>query len=466
MRASQGRGASARLGACGLHRPALYRWLLPVLAVLTLMANCAGPGRPATPDQPGPASLPPASTPGEATPAPGFAQTPASSLTLTIWGPDSMAPLDDVPGGAVLAAQIDAFSRAHPGTQVRYVRKKPYGPGGVVHFLRSSAAVAADTLPDLALIDMREVALVADSGILQPLDTLLDPSLTADLAPFARQAGQVGEHLLAVQYGADLRFLAYNSAAIDEPPATWSELMESGLACLLPIGNSEGAVADAFLPNYLALGAKLTDRDGQPYLDEAVVAAILESYRAALQAGVLSTAGLELGGASDCWPVYLTNAGGAATDNVAMTNVTSWDYGRERARLASTRVAPLPTLSGALTSMASGWGWVLLTKDATRQSTALAFLRTVLQPEAMAAWSEATYHLPTRLSALPMAIDDKEYLRFLQRLMDAANPQPREPAYSASVAALAPAIAGVAQGTLDPKEAAMEAALRVRTTQE
>lgn len=469
MIASQGKGVWRRYGAPARHRVALSWRLLAMAAALLLVVACGGVRTPAPVDVPLPAApATPQSTaaPGK-TPRPtGTPSSPSAALMLTIWGPDSIAPLDDVPGGAVLAAQIDGFAHARPGWQVRYVRKKPYGQGGIVHFLCSTAAVAPKELPDLALVDMSEVAVLAEDSLLQPLEPLLGTALISDLPPFAREAGQVGDHLVAVQYDADLRFLAYNSAIVAKPPATWAELVESHASYLLPIGNSEGAVLDGFLPQYLALGGKLTDRDGNPYLDQAVASAVLEAYQSARQANVLSPSGLEIDTASDCWPIYLTSAGNAAKAGIAMTNVTSWDYGRERARLASTRIASFPTLSGTPASMTNGWGWVLLTKDPERQAAAVAFLRTILEPRAMAAWSQATYHLPARLSALPMAVDDAEYRRFLEQLMQVAIPQPREPAYSLAADALQPAIEGVARGTLGPQAAAAEAAASVRTAQE
>jgi len=371
-----------------------------------------------------------------------------------------MAPLDEAPGGTVLAGQIGGFEQAHPGWRVRYVRKKPYGQGGLVHFLQSTQAVAPELLPDLVLLDMSELGLLANDSLLQPLEPLLGPDVASDLAPFARQAGLVGDQLLAIQYEADLRFLAYNSAIIEEPPSTWAELLASQATYLLPIGASEGAVCDAFLPQYLAVGGKLVDRDGLPYLDKTLVAAILEVYQSARQADLLPAAGFELEDASDCWPVYLTS-------RAAMTNVNSWDYGRERSsRLATTRVGPLPTLSGALISLSSGWGWALISRDARRQAAAAEFLRTIFQPEAMASWSRATYHLPTRGSALALAIGDPDYLHFLQQLMEVTAPQPREPVYSLAVEALQVAIEDVARGRLSPQAAADQAAERVRAARE
>jgi ABC-type glycerol-3-phosphate transport system substrate-binding protein len=360
----------------------------------------------------------------------------------------------------VFADQIRAFAEAHPEWSVDYVRKKPYGQGGLVHFVRSTKAVAPELLPDLVLLDMREIGLLAGDSFLQPLEPLLGAEIISDLMPFAREAGQVGDHLLAVQYEADLRFLAYNSAIITRPPGTWAEVLASQATYLLPIGASEGAVRDAFLPQYLALGGKLVDRDGLPYLDRTLVAAILDVYRSAYDAGQLPPAGFDLKDASDCWPVYLTT-------RAAMTNVNSWDYGRERAnRLAATRVGPLPTLSGTMISMSSGWGWVLLSRDPVRQAAAAEFLRVILKPEAMAARSRVTYHLPTRRSALPLAINDVQYLRFLQDVIEATVPQPREPIYSLATEALGSAIESVARGRLTPQAAAAEAADRMRSARE
>jgi len=336
----------------------------------------------------------------------------------------------------------------------------------VTQYLSAARAVAPDSLPDLALVDMREIGLLAAVSLPQPLEPILGADVVADLMPFAREAGQVGDHLLAAQYEADIGFLAYNSGVISTPPTTWSQVLAGQAGYLLPIGASEGAVYDAFLPQYLALGGKVWDANGRPYLDETIVAEILEAYRAALQAGILSSAGLNLKDASDCWPVYLTGQAPSGSLAVAMTNVSSWDYDRDRGRLARTRVSPLPTLSGTPISMSDGWGWVLISRDNQRRAIAADFLRAVLQPDAMAAWSQATFHLPTRRSALPLAIKDSDYLHFLQQTMETATPEPREPAYSQIVAALSPAIENVARGLVSPQTAAAEAAERVRTSSE
>ncbi len=412
---------------------------------------------PATPDAPHVNPAPEARNRTE-TPKPTGEAT--SSLTLTIWGPDFMAPLDEVTGGPALAGQIRAFEEASTNCRVHYVRKKPYGQGGLVHFIQSTQAVAPEMLPDLALVDMSEIGLLAEASLLQPLDSLVDPQIVSDLMPFARDAGQVGDHLLALQYETDFRFLAYNSAIIAQPPGTWAQVLALQPNYLLPIGATDGAVLDSFLPQYLALGGKLVDRDGRPYLDRTLVEAILEVYRSGRATGVLPAAGFDLDDASDCWPVYLTS-------RAAMTNVNSWDYGRERAnRLAATQVAPMPTLSGAQISMSNGWGWVVLTDDPKRQAAAADFLRAIFEPEAMAAWSRVTFHLPTRRAALSLAVDDAGYRNFLLELAAVTVPQPREPVLSLATEALREAIESVTRGRQTPRAAAAEAADRVQTALE
>ncbi len=460
MSASQGWSAGKHAGAPGLRRATPW-CLLPVLAGLLLSLACTRGARP-TAGEPSAPTTPgaPAEPDIRDDRPPGTQGATSAPLTLTIWGPDTMAPFDDTPGGTVLAAQVRTFTGAHPGWQVRYVRKKPYGQGGLVHFLLSTQAAAPEQLPDLVLLDMSEVGLVAGGSLLQPLESLLGEDTVADLAPFAREAGQVGDHLMAVQYEADLELLAYNPDVIGTPPSTWSELLAAQATYLLPIGATEGAVRDSFLPQYLALGGKLVDREGLPYLDQTLVAAILDVYQAACDARLLPVAGFDLKDAGECWPIFLTS-------RAALTNVSSWDYGRERAnRATSSRAAPLPTLSGTLISMSSGWGWGLVTKDPTRQAVAVELLRALLQPEAMSAWSRATYHLPSRRSALPLAVGDADYQRLVQRLMEVAVPQPREPFYSLATEALSEAIENVARGKQTPKAAATQAAEKVRNARE
>ena len=205
MSASQGEGVGASPGGRWRRRLVLCCVLLPVLVGLLLAACARGQGTPSAPT--------PTAAPGR---EPGAADSPVArpellptaTLTITVWGPELMAPLDQVAGGSVLAGQLRAFSDARPGWQVDYVRKKAYGPGGLVHFLRATHAVAPERMPDLVLLDMRELGLLADDHLLQPVEPLLGPEATADLAPFARAAGTVGDHLLAAQYAADLCFLA------------------------------------------------------------------------------------------------------------------------------------------------------------------------------------------------------------------------------------------------------------------
>jgi len=219
-------------------------------------------------------------------------------------------------------------------------------------------------------------------------------------------------------------------------------------------------VCDAVLRQYLALGGRLVDRDGLPYLDRTLVQAILEVYQSAREAGLFPDAGLALEDASDCWPVYLT---GSAT----LTNVSSWDFGRQQgSRRDSIRPGPLPTLSGAQISVSSGWGFALVTRDPKRQLAATELLRALFEPSAMAAWSRATYHLPARRSALPLAIGEPEYLHFLQRLLAVTVPQPREPAYSLATTALRDAIAGVVRGEITPAVAAQQAAEKMQAARE
>lgn len=465
MSAHQGEGPGKQASASARERAGLCWCLLAICAALLLAAGCARQEPPTSKPAPS-VSATPGSPGGNPAPDPRAQQRPAATVspqvtrTLTIWGPDFRAPLDESPAGAEFRVQIQAFEAAHPGWRVEYVRKKPYGQGGLVHFLRATHVVAPELLPDLVLVDMSEIGLLAGDSLLQPLDTLLGPEIISDLLPFAREAGEVDGKLLAVQDEADLRFLAYNSAVIAEPPSTWAEVLASRASYLLPTGATEGSVCDAFLPQYLAVGGKLVDREGLPYLDPALVKAVLEVYQSAREAGLLPVAGLNLKDAGDCWPVYLTS-------RVAMTNVSSWDYGRERtSKLANTRVGPLPTLSGNPISLSSGWGWALISTSTERQTVAAELLRALLRPEAMAARCRLTYHLPTRRSALRLAVEDAAYLEFLERVIEVTVPQPREPAYSLAVKALGPAIEAVAKGELNPEAAAAKAVEAMRTARQ
>ncbi|MBK9178558.1 MAG: extracellular solute-binding protein [Acidimicrobiales bacterium] len=119
---------------------------------------------------------------------------------------------------------------------------------------------------------------------LRPLDTLLDPAVPAALAPRAVELCRVDGALLSVPRNIDVRVLwADRRQVAGRVPATWDELVASGLAFGFP--GRESGLFGTFFEVVTALGGQLFDPDGRPTLAtaeaEAAVATLVALARRA-----------------------------------------------------------------------------------------------------------------------------------------------------------------------------------------
>lgn len=366
--------------------------------------------------------------------------TPPSAITLTLWTTETFLPSPDDPAGEAMEGIYQGFQEAHPDIALRFVPKRPYGKGGILDFLLTASAVAPQTLPDLVTIDLSQVDLLLGKEILHPWEGLIPEELVDDLFPLIRQAANKEGQLLALPFQVDIEHLVYNPSLIDSPPRTWNELQSQEATYAFPAGGEEGAVNDSFLIQYLALGGSLLDEEGKPDLDGAVLIQVLEFYRDGYEAGYISPSVLALESLDDSWALFKEG-------KVAMANVSSQHLLLEGAGVA---YAPLPTKNGGQATMARCWAFLLLTPDPRRQAAAAEFVKWFLTPERLAAWAQATGHLPTSRSDLRLSIEDTAYRLFVQPQMEAAYFRPSQ---EEIVTTLQQAVVDVLSGNATPQEA-------------
>ncbi|MEA3460032.1 MAG: extracellular solute-binding protein, partial [Chloroflexota bacterium] len=287
--------------------------------------------------------------------------TPASAITLTLWTTESFSPTRNDASGQLLAQQLRAFSEAHPGVSIKCVLKKPYGKGGILDFLLTTSAAVPTLLPDLVAMDTTELGEAANAELVQPLDDLISDELEEDLFPFAKKAGRCQGRLMGLPFEADIQHLLYNTARAEEPPSTWAEALSGEATYVFPAGGD--MINDAFLIQYLALGGRLFDENGQPALDEGKLAEVLEFYAQGHQAGVIPPSVLGLRSLEDCWSLYLS-------DKADMSDVSSRRYLADRELLKDTNFATIPTRDGNVATLSHSWALAVVTEDPARQAIA------------------------------------------------------------------------------------------------
>lgn len=370
-------------------------------------------------------------------------------MTLVWWTPEFLSPQAPQPVGQLLAQQLAAFSIAQAGkVQVETLRKARYGTGGLLDAMRTAQPVAPETLPDIVALDATELASAVDAGLVQPLDDLIDPTVTERLYPFASEAGVFSERLYGIQYLADIEHAAYLPAQVAEMPKSWADLTARRLAYLFPLAapqtdNNPAArpaeyLSHAVLGQYLSAGATL-GADRRLLLEQQPLLRLLAFYQEAADAAVLPPVAQELPDGEAVWNVF-------SQGQAPLAYVSARRY-IARGEL-SAEFAPALGYEGSAVGFAGGWVLAIVTPDAERQRAAAELLAWLLKPENAGPWAARAGWLPTSAAALE-AFGAGPYWDFLDEQLAQARALPAGSDYATTAARIQTAITAVVSGQSD-----------------
>jgi ABC-type glycerol-3-phosphate transport system substrate-binding protein len=380
-------------------------------------------------------------------------------LTLTWWTPEFLSPKAAQPAGSLLAKQLSEFETANGGkVRVSAVPKARYGKGGLLNFLLTARPVAPGILPDLVALDVSELEQAAAVGLLQPLDGLLDESVTANLYPFATSAGRFGDSLLAVQFTADLEHLAYRPDQVKTPPGTWQALLDAGAPYLFPMlspqpgssGSPSGGLQPAVISQYLSAGAKFDPANRQLGVEAEPLSRLLTFYEAAAKTGVLPPSALDLSDQDATWAIY-------SPGKVPMADVSARHYLANPGGLKISGFAPAPGWSAPVMPVAGGWALGITTTDPARQRAAADLIAWLMKPENAGSWAMAAGWLPTSSAALKTSATNP-YFEFLDEQLASSVSVPVGPESAQAAVRVQKALEAVLKGDSTPAEA-VEAAV-------
>jgi len=415
------------------------------------LAGCASPISPTRPTATATLPTPILPTIAAPTPAATLSLEPASEvITLTVWTIPRFAPGDGSPAARTLNAQVEAFTQAYPKYHLDWVVRQPANSGGVIDFLLAAHEAAPAILPDIAVLDTRELGAAIRAGALQPLDGIISETLKADLFPFARNASLNDDQWYAVPFEADIEHLIYDSKKIEVAPLTWTDLFHDGATYAFPAGGENGRANDMLLIQYLALGGRLADSNGLPILEEAPLTTALSFYADGRRNKILPPNLLDFKNTEDVLVAYSSGA-------VALCNIRSDQYLARRAQLRNPAFATLPTWNGAVATMGRARAFVLVAPDERRLAAAKAFVEWFMEPERSAAWTRAAGRLPTRQAAMNLWGSSDLYFAFVRWQLASAYFLPSLPEFDRTYLALQAAVRDVLTGAATPAEAAKRA---------
>ncbi|MCS6909609.1 MAG: extracellular solute-binding protein [Anaerolineales bacterium] len=368
--------------------------------------------------------------------------TPAPA-TLTLWLPPQFAPGPDDPAAQTLARQLANFEQTH-NVRVTVRVKAETGPGGLLDSLLGAFTVAPQALPDVVALPADDLARAARAGVLVPLDLLLPAETLTDTYPFAQTLSRVEGRWVGAPFAADARVLVYDTSLYDAAPLRWADVVTGTL--IFPGGESDGLT---LLSDYLALGGSLTDDAGQPALDAARLAQVFAQLRALQEAERLSAAVLTYDDPTETWQVFRERRAGLAL------TTARW-YLREADRMRRSAAALPPTAEGAPFTLAEGWSWAIVNRDAGRELSAL-LVQALIAPDALAEWTRAARWLPPRPSALA-AWGDDPFAPLAAEALTRAQLRPPAEILTTFGPPLRSALSDVLSGRATPETAAQQVA--------
>lgn len=374
-------------------------------------------------------------------------------ISLVIWWPDRLAPLENAVVQEYLSEQIAAFETSVGNVEVELRLKRAQETGGIMASLRSASQVAPGVLPDITLIRRDDLTEAAQNRLIQPLEGRVASGVLADLYNPALQLGWVNGELYGLAYVLDMQVLAYNTSALptDELPQQWSfqTILDNNLKLAFPAVRS-GTISDIFFLQYLSAGGTLASSDTPLTLNEDALLSVLTFYEQALADGLIDQRALEYAASSDYQPALLTSDMDAGIVNSSsLRNLTSTN--------TDLSAGNIPTADGTPRTILNGWHWVMVTQNAERQAVVSQFINWMMDSQRQGEYTQLIGWVPSQRSALRLRPFDSLDTATVEALIDGSIPPMSSDSNSAAVRAMHGALLAVLTGGSTAEQAVAEA---------
>lgn len=384
-----------------------------------------------------------AATQDAATPTP--EPTASTPITLTVWFPDELLPINDDTLNALLDAEITEFASLENSVQVEIRRKATRDIGGIMSTLQTASSVAPGALPDITLIRREDVMLAVEEGLIQPLEGWIASSVIADLFPSALRLGRADDQLYGLPYLLDIYLYAYRDNGEPAPERwTFDAVVDRGQTFTVPTLRANG-MADTLWLQYTAAGGELPE-NGVLELTPGAVADVLTFYEELASAQLIAPGTNDyISPSSYVEPLRSGRIESGIVNTAILRQLIDAD--------PPLRYASVPTSNGQPFTLTNGWMWVIVTPNSERQVWAGRFLNWMMEAGRHGTFAQAIAMPPTQRSALRRwNIEGVDNTLLIEMLVDSLPAQP-EVGTSSAARAFQAAWLDVISGQMSASEA-------------
>ncbi|GAB4545046.1 MAG: hypothetical protein OHK0023_02730 [Anaerolineae bacterium] len=354
-----------------------------------------------------PPAATPSAEPSTSEPQSDGAETANSSIRL--WWPSPLYPSTNTRAETLLTQRLARYAGGIVSVRVR----RSEGLGGIFETLDSAAKVAPSALPDAVLMRAADLPRAYASKIIFPLPN--DQMIAwSEYFPSGVALGKFEDVPFGLPYMLNVLHVVYRGEG--EPPRQLSTLAARGIGYGFPAKASRG-VNLSILHTYISAGGTLTDANGKPHLDRAILESVLTAYQDLYAGGLLGKDAVANTDPNSYWAAV-------ASGDVPLAQVESTYFVAQWSKIAAEdrrewQMAALPNLSSEPSPMSvvDGYFWVLTTPDPVRQARAMSAILWLMETDGLGAFSEAMGMLPGRRSALN-AWQDSDYIPFARSLLE------------------------------------------------
>jgi multiple sugar transport system substrate-binding protein len=345
-------------------------------------------------------------------------------LTWTNWGQafDALKPAFDAMG--------NGFTAKNSNVKINQIGI-PYNQFKDQLLVMSTAGNA----PDISMIKAEWVSSFVEAGVLQPLDEVLSKETLNDFYPGLLAGGTYDGKVMSIPWAPSPICIYYNKtllkkAGFDNPPSTWSELMDQAYA-VSKIGTEESKIYGIgfagkkipgagyfFLINMMAHNGKLIDEKGNIVIDSPENLIALQELKNATDNGV-SPAGLELNDLRDlfgheriAFHFDLEAAGGIFQGLNPKGKAFTDDYG----------IIVVPGPTGSKGKSIAIEHHLVMFKDSKNKEISAKLLDYLTGPEGIAVYNANNgYKLPARKTVAKIPFYETEESKFMEVFIQALD---------------------------------------------
>ncbi|MBT3320921.1 MAG: hypothetical protein HN392_01410 [Anaerolineae bacterium] len=278
--------------------------------------------------------------------------------TLRIWLPPEFDPNAETDAAAILRARLESFQKRRPDLILEVRIKAVTGEASLLNALIATYNAAPSIMPDLVALQRPDLESAANAGVLHPLEGLTDALDDPDWFPYAQPLAHIQNSAYGLPFASNLLALRYE-ASEDFPHPSIESLSEEELQILL----SEDSAMLSFC---------FYDEEN---IEEESFTQLLSFYQSDLFTFTETPNSLPIKWSKDFW-----------------------DEGVDGVNLGA-----IPTPTGDVCSLASGWLWTLAGSDPELQPDSVELAEYLSQSDFLAEWTQVTGYIAPRPTAILLA---------------------------------------------------------------